>query len=229
MAPSSPVPPAEPFQMLSSAPMARGGFPVGEMLFAILVPLLSFGLGTWVYYVYAALRHHDRRQYIVAAAYAVVMVTGFALAFVINPSPPDADVYTTSENVGFALFLVPPVISAAHGALVAVHLSTTRGDRERRESARLPAAFDPARARHLGIGRPGRMRGHSDGGLVDINHAEATELAILPGIGPDLACRIVHDRRQRGPFGTADELVGRGLLTGRQMARIASRLVCIAP
>jgi DNA-binding SARP family transcriptional activator len=231
VSPSSPVPPAgDPFlSMLTSAQKARGGFPLGEMLFAILTPLLSLGFGTWVYFIYAATKHHDRRQYVVAAVYGVLMVVGFTLAFVVDPSPLDSDVYTTAENIGFPLFLIPPLISAAHGGLVAVHLGAARGDWVRRESARQLAAFDPGRARQIGIGRPGQLRGYSDGGLVDINHAEAAELTVLPGVGPELAYRIVHDRHQRGLFRTTDELVARGLVTARQMARIAPRLVCIAP
>jgi SARP family transcriptional regulator, regulator of embCAB operon len=212
----------------SSAPKERG-FPLGEMLFAILTPLLSLGFGTWVYFVYAGVKHHDRRQFVVAGVYGVLMVVGFTLAFVVDPSPLDSEVYTTAENVGFPLFLIPPLISAAHGALVAVHLGAARGDWMRRESARQLAAFDPGRARQMGIGRPGQLRGFSDGGLVDVNHATAAELSVLPGVGPELAYLIVHDRDQRGPFRNADELVGRGLVGARQMARIAPRLVCIAP
>jgi DNA-binding SARP family transcriptional activator len=246
--PSSPAPPAgsvsfapsfvppqayaapDPFlSMLTTARKPRGDFPLGEMMFAILTPLLSLGFGTWIYFVYAGTRHHDRRQFIVAGIYGVLMVVGFTLAFVVDPSPLDSDVYTTAENVGLPLFLIPPLISAAHGALVAVHLGAARGDWVRRESARQLAAFDPGRARKIGIGRPGQLRGYSDGGLVDVNHAAAAELTVLPGIGPDLAYRIVHDRQQRGPFRTTDELVARGVVTARQMARIAPRVVCIAP
>jgi DNA-binding SARP family transcriptional activator len=228
-APSSPAPPGDPFVAMLGTAQKGGRFPLGEMLFAILTPLLSLCFGTWVYFVYAGTKHHDRRQYVVAAVYAVLMVVGFTLAFVVDPSPVDSDVYTTAENVGFPLFLIPPLISAAHGALVAVHLGAARGDWLRRDSARQLAAFDPARARQMGIGRPGQLRGYSDGGLVDVNHAAAAEMAVLPGVGPEMAYRIVQDRHHRGPFQTADDLVGRGLVTARQMARIAPRLVCIAP
>lgn len=42
--------------------------------------------------------------------------------------------------------------------------------------------------------------------LTDINTAPATELALLPGIGPQLAARIVADRQSQGPFDSADGL-----------------------
>jgi competence ComEA-like helix-hairpin-helix protein len=41
---------------------------------------------------------------------------------------------------------------------------------------------------------------------IDINAASAAELALLPGLGPGLAQRIVEDRRVNGAFGSVDEL-----------------------
>lgn len=223
-------PPSDPYlSMLVSAQKARRRLPFGEMVFAVLTPLLSFGFGTWVYFVYAGSRHHDRRQYVVAAVYGALLVAGFALAFVVDPSPIDSEVYTTAENIGFPLFLIPPLISATHGALVAAHLGHSRRDWILRESARQFAYFEPARARDMGVGRPLQLRSFSDGGLVDINHAAAAELALLPGIGHEVAHRIVVDRHHRGPFRSPDELVERGLLPPRILARITPRVMCIAP
>jgi len=42
--------------------------------------------------------------------------------------------------------------------------------------------------------------------LVDINQAEAAELAQIPGVGEKLAERIVAHRHTHGPFRTHDEL-----------------------
>lgn len=44
------------------------------------------------------------------------------------------------------------------------------------------------------------------GRLVDVNAASVEELALLPGIGPRIAGRIVSDRAERGPFASVDEL-----------------------
>jgi competence protein ComEA len=41
---------------------------------------------------------------------------------------------------------------------------------------------------------------------VDVNRADAAELAQLPVIGPTLAARIVEHRREHGPFRTLDDL-----------------------
>lgn len=42
---------------------------------------------------------------------------------------------------------------------------------------------------------------------IDVNHADASELTLLPGIGPALAHRIVEDRNERGEFESLDDLV----------------------
>lgn len=44
------------------------------------------------------------------------------------------------------------------------------------------------------------------GRLVDVNVASMEELALLPGIGPRIAGRIVSDRAERGRFASVDEL-----------------------
>ena len=41
---------------------------------------------------------------------------------------------------------------------------------------------------------------------IDVNHANATELQRLPGIGPKLSQRIIDERTLHGPFKTVDEL-----------------------
>jgi competence ComEA-like helix-hairpin-helix protein len=42
---------------------------------------------------------------------------------------------------------------------------------------------------------------------VNLNAADATELAQLPGLGPATAARIVEHRRTRGPFASIDGLL----------------------
>lgn len=44
------------------------------------------------------------------------------------------------------------------------------------------------------------------GRRIDINSADAAELALLPGIGPALAERIIEDRERRGPFKRVEDL-----------------------
>jgi competence protein ComEA len=42
---------------------------------------------------------------------------------------------------------------------------------------------------------------------VDLNAADTTELAQLPGLGPATAARIVEHRRTHGPFASIDGLL----------------------
>ena len=41
---------------------------------------------------------------------------------------------------------------------------------------------------------------------IDLNAAGAAELSLLPGLGPELAQRIVKDREANGPFTKVDHL-----------------------
>jgi competence protein ComEA len=41
---------------------------------------------------------------------------------------------------------------------------------------------------------------------IDLNRATAAELALLPGIGPGLAARIVAEREEGGAFRSVDDL-----------------------
>ena len=52
---------------------------------------------------------------------------------------------------------------------------------------------------------------------LNINTASAEELALLPGIGPTIAKRIIIDREKKGPFPTLETLervngIGRKLI-----------------
>jgi len=49
--------------------------------------------------------------------------------------------------------------------------------------------------------------------IVDLNHADASELELLPGIGSGLAERIVTMRETNGPFTSADDLLDVGGMT----------------
>jgi competence protein ComEA len=73
-------------------------------------------------------------------------------------------------------------------------------------AAPAPTPGSSSAARALLEGRP-----------LDLNRASASELELLPGIGPRLAERIVRDRTTRGPFRSVSELkrvpgVGKGKL-----------------
>ncbi len=45
-----------------------------------------------------------------------------------------------------------------------------------------------------------------DEGRINLNAATRAELDMLPGIGPTLADRIIHDREAHGPFASIEDL-----------------------
>ncbi len=45
------------------------------------------------------------------------------------------------------------------------------------------------------------------GKKVNVNSADATQLALLPRVGPSVAQRIVEYRKQNGPFKKAEDLM----------------------
>jgi competence ComEA-like helix-hairpin-helix protein len=76
-------------------------------------------------------------------------------------------------------------VAVALACGVGAHLADRRGDDRVTERA-LQAPVVPA--------------------LVDLNAAGVDELALLPGVGPSIAARIVSDRTERGPFASVDEI-----------------------
>ncbi|HEY4596911.1 MAG TPA: helix-hairpin-helix domain-containing protein, partial [Thermoanaerobaculia bacterium] len=44
-------------------------------------------------------------------------------------------------------------------------------------------------------------------GVVNVNSANATQLALLPRVGPSVAERIVDYRKQNGPFKKPEDLM----------------------
>jgi hypothetical protein len=75
-----------------------------------------------------------------------------------------------------------------------------------REKARRIVTKNPTLADELGIGRPDIHRTFEDGGLIDVNHVPEPYLLHLPGIGSDLASRIVELRKSIGGFDSTGDL-----------------------
>lgn len=74
--------------------------------------------------------------------------------------------------------------------------------------------------------RPARKRTRrriraTPGESVDVNSAQASVLASLPGIGATLAARIVQYRELNGPFASVDELADVAGMTQRRIDAIA--------
>ncbi|MET8148160.1 BTAD domain-containing putative transcriptional regulator, partial [Actinoplanes sp. NPDC005259] len=232
-APASPGHPPLPWGGAAAPPppayaAPRRRFPVGEVIFAALIPLLLCSFGSWIYFVYAGARRRDRRQFLVAAGYGVLFVVAVIFA-AIDPTPVESTELSTAEWIGALMIMGIAVAASVHGAVLASHPGDTPKTRNLREQARQFALFDPARARQLGIGRPDLLRAFDDGGLVDVNHVPGHELARLPDLSSEQAHRIVMDRLNRGPYARPEELIARGVLPARTVARLAGRLICLPP
>jgi DNA-binding SARP family transcriptional activator len=204
----------------------RKRFPVGEVIVAALLPIIICSFGSWIYFVYAGIRREEKRQFVVATGYAVLFAMAVFIA-ALNPSPPDSQDLNPTEWLAFTMFAAIAVAAAVHGAVLASHPGDSPRSRNLRDQARQFAAFDPQRARSLGIGRPDLMRAFDDGGLVDVNHVPGHELARLAGLSSEQAHGIVIDRLNRGPYARPEDLVVRGVLPMRTLNRLSSRLICL--
>jgi competence protein ComEA len=61
-------------------------------------------------------------------------------------------------------------------------------------------------------------------GKIDINRAEAVELEALPGIGPELAQRIIEYREKQGPFQRIEDLMNVRGIGEKNFLKIRDRI-----
>ncbi|MES9544208.1 MULTISPECIES: helix-hairpin-helix domain-containing protein [unclassified Actinomadura] len=177
------------------------------------LPFLSLGFATPFTFAAALLWRRSLHLLVSTVAYAGV----FALLLSMLSAADDRG------NVRFAgmLMAVLAVVGCGHAFLIRRGVFDPHGlsgvdneavvervKRQRllREKARELAASDPGLAKELRIGRPDLPRQYNDGGLVDVNHAPAEALELLPGITAELADRIERVRAETGGFLSAEEL-----------------------
>ncbi|MET0419050.1 MAG: AfsR/SARP family transcriptional regulator [Actinoplanes sp.] len=221
----TPLPPPPPPVTWMAPPRPR--VPWVEVICAVLLPVCTLSLGGFIYFVYAALRHHKRWLFLAAAGYLGLFILG-GIFMEIDPTPSDSPDTSTAEGIGTLIFVVNGIVAAAHGAVVATQSTNTTRDWILREQARQFAAMDPAQAVYLGIGRPDLNRSYDDGGLIDVNNVATAELARAFRLDMPAAHRIVAER-QRGPYHRPEELQERGLVSARTMRRLHPRLIALPP
>lgn len=178
------------------------------------LPFLTLGFGTPFTFAAALLWRRSLHLLVSTAAYAGVFALMLSLL-----SGTDED----QGTVRFAgvLMSVLAVVGCGHAFLIRRQVFDPHGlsgvdneavvervKRQRllREKARELAASDPGLARELRIGRPDLPRQYNDGGLVDVNHAPAQALTLLPGVTAELAATIERVRAETGGFVSAEEL-----------------------
>jgi DNA-binding SARP family transcriptional activator len=209
-------------------PPAQRSHTVLAVVAAALIPLITFGVGAWIYFVWAAARRRDWRIGLIALGYLAGFVVAMIFMVEIDPTPEDMP-NTPATDFGVLLFFLNTLFASVHGAILAARPWNTSKRRDMRAQARAIVESDPAQARQLAIGRPDLPGWFDDGGLLDVNHAPAPVLAAMPGISSALAHRIVMDRQHRGPYAKVDDLVARGVLSRGGIRPLRDRLVAVPP
>ena len=177
---------------------------------AWLLLTVPFGFTTFAAFLYIGIRARRPRWLAWAAVYAATLAGFPVLDGPDHPNP-------TAMGVATVLALGTWIGGGVHALVVsndavrriqgsedpAIEAAETRI--ERRAAGRRLLASKPALAHEVGVGRPD-IPGADDYGLVDVNHCPAAALTRLPGIGNDLAARIVRQREQTGGFSSAEDL-----------------------
>ncbi len=70
--------------------------------------------------------------------------------------------------------------------------------------------------------RAAKFSGAGEKFHLDLNRADVRELALLPGVGPVLADRIVHNRERQGAFESLDDLSRVYGIGDKTIARIST-------
>jgi DNA uptake protein ComE-like DNA-binding protein len=176
------------------------------------VPFLTLGYGTPFTFLYAAVRKRSLPLGVTGVAYGGASTAVTALFA-------SGDGALVALGALFATILWIAGTVHAFAVRPSVFPRRTQADRINqqaigvakhrralRDQARAIVAEDPALAVELRIGRPDVPRRYDDGGLVDVNHAPAPPLALLPGMTDELVARIIRVRDQQGGFVSVEEL-----------------------
>jgi hypothetical protein len=195
----------------------------------VLVPVLSIGMAAFAPFLYLVVRRRTRGRVVVLAVYLALEVLAFALL----------GVDSTGDAAGGVLILLLVAGTAHTWALAARRevdvaapssaLDRARHDATLRARARALAAHDPRLALEAHIGRPDVPGHDDDGGLVDVNHASATAIAALPGMGSELAERIVATRASVGGFSSLSDLCVALDCAPQQLDEAADYLLFLVP
>jgi competence protein ComEA len=105
----------------------------------------------------------------------------------------------------------PGVVRVTEGSIVADAVAAAGGALEGALLDTVNLAAPVLEGDHIQIPGPGDPEVPSapgeSGGLISLNHADATGLEDLPGVGPVLAERIVAHREANGPFQSVEDLL----------------------
>jgi competence protein ComEA len=172
---------------------------------------------------------------------AAVIVTGSARPSAGSARPPDGDLVVDVQGA----VLRPGVHHLTPGSRVADAIAAAGGygprvdaDRAGRElnlatelhdgdRVLVPSRDDPPGSGVGGSGGSPGSGGGRNGGLVDLNHATASELDALPGVGPVTAQKIIAAREEQ-PFTTIEALRDRKVIGAAAFDKLKG-LVTVTP
>jgi SARP family transcriptional regulator, regulator of embCAB operon len=200
----------------------------------VLISICTIGFATWLVVGIVAVRYRSAMLGWSAAGYGATAVGMFVLVGVTpdNSSWSDVAILVSflAGLAGAAQISFVTALRSRHRA--AARQSAPQPDQAfhmhqhvRREHARQIMAQYPEFARQLNIGRPDLPRTFDDGGLVDVNAVPEYVLVMMLGFDPRHAHQVAIDRDQRGPFGSASDLVSRGLLDPVSFYRLGDLMI----
>lgn len=173
----------------------------------IALTFFIMGWLSWAAFVYVGVRVRHRK-WIVAGAIYFAITTVWTLLLGLGEGEAEEVFTSIGAILCFSMWAASIVhafvIRKEFGRRLDLRLRVEDGQLDR-EIARDLVQTDPQLARELGIGRPDLVEA-SPGGVVDVNHASAGMLAMLPGIDPRIARQIVGTREAMGPFSSVAEL-----------------------
>ncbi|MFI6271211.1 BTAD domain-containing putative transcriptional regulator [Micromonospora zamorensis] len=183
-----------------------------------LLPLLSFGTGTWLVMLAYAVRRRSRRLGLAAVGY---LLTAVLLVFMIATDDLEKEDSAAEAFLGLGVIGLCWLVGALHVVLLnrwvwgritgRPQMAQARDEerRLRREQARNLLHRYPSARLEFAIGRPDLPRAFDDGGLVDVNAVPDHVLAMLPGLTDAQRRQVAMDRWVRGPYASMEELAAR--------------------
>ena len=202
-----------------------------------LIPLFTFGFGTWIMVLVGAATLRSRGQKLAGIGYlalTILLCVGISVDVVLlNALAPGIWLLAWLGGTGHVTYLqirvrdsAPPISGPppiADPALLAA-----RARMQRRIEARAILRNDRVLAAELRIGRPDLPRQWEDGGLVDINHVPAATLTTELELPPPVAATVVAVRDRLGGFSGPEELIVYcDAVTPDRLALIRDRLVFV--
>jgi len=188
----------------------------------------GFGLLTWAGFAYVGLRSRERIWLAWAAGYLALAVVSLT---VVDVSPEDS----WQQLVGsfgwlggwFGGFVHAYALRDRALELLSFdddpRLKSARSRMLRRQVAAELARRKPKLAMEAGVGQDA----DTFGGLIDVNHASAAEIAQLPGFTEKLSKKIVEVRESIDGFDSVEDFAHVLDLPQHLVDRIRDRLVCL--